>query len=67
LPQHDPGPAHPASDTERPQQAVSPGPGTACGVLPVKELGVDINRVISALSHWGHATDSLPESTNVSP
>jgi hypothetical protein len=46
---------------------VSPGPGTACGVLPVKELGVDINRVISALSHWGHATDSLPESTNVSP
>lgn len=42
-PQHDPGPAHPEWPGACPQQAVSPGPGNAWGVFPVRLLVADMS------------------------
>jgi hypothetical protein len=53
LPQHEPGPAHPAAPGEFPQQVVSPAPGSAWPVRPVRELVADISFSVRVLPQPG--------------
>jgi len=59
LPQQEPGPAQCAWEGLLPQQAVSLGPGKSLAFRPVKELGVDISRVVSALPQSGQINGPL--------
>jgi len=56
FPQHEPGPAHDASDGRFPQQVVSPGPGKVGDDLPVMLLVADMSFRVSVLPHDGHAS-----------
>jgi len=61
LPQHEPGPAHPAAEGAFPQQAVSPGPGSDDPVRPVKELVADMSFSVRELPQLGQTIrSSLP-------
>jgi hypothetical protein len=61
LPQHEPGPAHPALPGVPPQQAVSPGPGSAWPVRPVNELVADMSFSVRSLPQPGQMMGaSLP-------
>jgi len=59
LPQHDPGPAHPAWLGELPQQDVSPGPGTCVEAVPETAACADNNLCRLALPHAEHAARSV--------
>jgi hypothetical protein len=59
LPQHDPGPAHPAVEGDLPQQAVSPWPGSAWPVRPVRELVADMSFSVRLLPQPGQAMGVL--------
>jgi hypothetical protein len=60
LPQHEPGPAHPAEDGDLPQQEVSPGPGSDWPERPVRELVADMSFSVRTLPQLGQAMGVLP-------
>ena len=67
FPQQDPGPAQfGASPGLKPQQLVSPGPGSLEPWEPVKDELEDINFVRSSDPQDGHFTSSWLENTNIS-